>query len=177
MRHIKSFDSYKLFENAGYGNDYFVNKKEDKTQHYYFKVDDGEKEVGLIFKIGKFSKTGDISDSEKSYGVVHLEKLDPDDMDEYLVNDTDYRSNDDKFSLSSGVLTQAFEIYKEVLDDYLEKNPKVNKFYDEILENLEMTKDEYSDFIFPVIRKWSKRWKIQDGPNQNVLIYTKRTHE
>jgi hypothetical protein len=175
MKHIKSFDS--LFENAGYGNDYFVNKKEGKTQHYYFKVDDGENEIGLIFKIGKFSKTGDISDPEKSYGVIHIEKLSPDDMDDYLVNDAEYRSNDDKFSLPQNVLNQAFDIYKEALDDYLEKNPKVNKFYDEILENLDMGIEEYNDFISPVIRKWSRRWKIQGGPNQNVLIYTKRTHE
>jgi hypothetical protein len=177
MKHIKSFGVYKLWENAGYGNDYFVNRKEDKTQHYYFKVDDGDNEIGLLFKIGKFSKTGDISDPEKSYGVVHIEKIDPDDMDEYLVNDTEYRSNDDRFSLNEKVLVQAFGIYRKVLDDYLEKNPKVNKFYDEILENLEMTKDEYAEFISPVIRKWSKRWKIQEGSNQNVLIYTKRTHE
>ena len=52
MKFIKNFPSYIINEEAGYGNDYFVDKKEEKTQCYYFKVGEAEAETGLIFKIG-----------------------------------------------------------------------------------------------------------------------------
>ena len=38
MKFIKNFPSYTINEEAGYGNDYFVDKKEEKTQCYYFKI-------------------------------------------------------------------------------------------------------------------------------------------
>jgi hypothetical protein len=178
MKHIKNFSSYLIKEDAGYGNDYFVNKKIDKSQYYFFKTGEGEEETGIIIKIGKFSREGIISESEKSYCVVHIEQISPNDMDDYLVNDSEYQSNEDlKFSLSPDILSQAFKIYKKTLDDYLEKNPKVTKIYDEILENLDMESEEYKDFISSVIRSWSKkRWTIQEGASQNVLIYTKTSH-
>jgi hypothetical protein len=178
MKYIKNFTSYLVNEEAGYGNDYFVDKKIDKSKYYFFKVGEGEEETGIIIKIGKFSKEGVISDSEKSYCVTHIEQISTNDLDDYLVNDSEYQSNEDvKFSLSSDLLNQTFKIYKKTLDDYLEKNPKVTKIYDEILENLDMNPEEYKDFISSVIRSWSKkRWKIQEGASQNVLIYTKTAH-
>jgi hypothetical protein len=178
MKFIKNFPSYTINEEAGYGNDYFVDKKEEKTQCYYFKVGEAEAETGLIFKIGKFSESSVISETEKSYGVVHIEQIDANDLDDYLVNDSEFRSREDeKFTLSKDLLNQAFEIYKRALDNYLEKNPKVTKIYDEILENLEMELEEYTDFITPVISAWSKRrWNIQPGSSDKCLIYTKTAH-
>lgn len=178
MKFIKSFSNLPINEEAGYGNDYFVDKKEEKTQCYYFKVGEAENETGLIFKIGKFSETSVISETEKSYAVVHIEQIDPDDLDDYLVNDSEYKSREDeKFSLTPDLMNQAFEIYKRSLDNYLDKNPKVTKIYDEVLENLEMGLDEYTEFITPVISSWSKkRWSIQPGSSKTCLIYTKVSH-
>lgn len=178
MRHIKKFSAYSINEEAGYGNDYFVDKKVDKSRYYFFKVGSGDEETGIIIKIGKFSKSGVISDAEKTYGVVHIEQISPDDMDDYLVNDDEYQSNDEiKFSLSQNLLNQIFQVYKKTLDDYLEKNPKVTKIYDEILENLDIDTEDYKEFISSIIRSWSKkRWKIQEGASSNVLIYTKTSH-
>ena len=179
MRFIKDFNSYVLNEEAGYGNDYFVEKKVDKSMCYYFKVGKGENETGLIFNIGKFSRSSVISDSEKSYGVIHIEQIDANDLDDYLVNDSEYKSREEKkFEVSNDVLNGAFEILGKAMDDYLRKNPKVDKFYDEILENIVMDPDDYLDFIRPYINRWSDgRWTIQSGSSKNVLIYTKTSHE
>jgi len=178
MKFIKDFPSYAMNEEAGYGNDYFVDKKEEKTQCYYFKVGESEAETGLIFKIGKFSESTVISETEKSYGVVHIEQMDANDLDDYLVNDSEYRSREgEKFALPKDLLNQAFEIYKRALDNYLEKNPKVTKIYDEILENLEMGIEEYTEFIKPIVSAWSEgRWSIQPGSSSKCLIYTKTAH-
>lgn len=183
MKFLKRFDGYNnqpvINEEAGYGNDYFVDEKVEKSQYYFFKIGEGEEEIGLILKIGKFSKSGVISENEKNYGVIHIEQISPDDMDDYLVNDSEYMSREDEvFSVSNETLSQAFIIITKALDSYLEKNPKVTKLYDEMLENLDMSHEEYLDFISPKIRVWSKgRWKIQEGTSDKVVIYTKVSHE
>lgn len=183
MKFLKRFDGYNnqpaINEEAGYGNDYFVDEKVEKSQYYFFKIGEGEEEIGLILKIGKFSKSGVISENEKNYGVIHIEQINPDDMDDYLVNDSEYMSREDEvFSIPNETLSQAFVIITKALDSYLEKNPKVTKIYDEMLENLDMSHEEYLDFISPKIRVWSKgRWKIQEGTSDKVVIYTKVSHE
>jgi len=64
MKFINKFGDHfpkpanKLNEDAGYGNDYFADEKVEKSQHYFFKIGEGNDEVGLILKIGKFSKSG-----------------------------------------------------------------------------------------------------------------------
>lgn len=179
MKFIKDFKNYRLNEEAGYANDYYVDQKVEKSQYYFFKAGEGKDEIGLIAKIGKFSKSSIISETEKSYGVIHLETITPNDMDDYLVNDSEYKSKDDvKFPIPSDLLNQTFVIIQKALDNYLEKNPKVTKFYDEILENLDMSPEDYTSFITPKIEEWSDgRWSIQSGATQSVLIYTKTSHE
>jgi hypothetical protein len=162
MRFIKDFKNYKINEDAGYGNDYFVDQKVEKSQYYFFKVGEGDNEIGIIVKIGKFAKSAIISENEKSYGVIHIEPINVDDMDDYLVNDSEYRSREDeKFSIPSDLLAQTFGIIEKAMDNYLEKNPKVTKFYDEMLENLEMTPEEYTSFVTPKIEDWSEH--VTDG--------------
>jgi hypothetical protein len=179
MKFIKDFKNYKLNEDAGYGNDYFVDQKVGKSQYYFFKIGEGEDETGLIIKIGKFAKSTVISESERSYGVIHIESITPEDMDDYLVNDSEYRSEEDQtFAIAPDLLNQAFAIVQKAMDNYLEKNPKVTKFYDEMLENLDMSSEEYTSFVTPKIEGWSEgRWSVQSGATQNVLIYMKTSHE
>jgi hypothetical protein len=179
MRFIKDFKNYKINEEAGYGNDYFVDQKVEKSQYYFFKVGEGDSEIGIIVKIGKFAKSAIISENEKSYGVIHIETINVDDMDDYLVNDSEYRSREDeKFSIPDDLLAQTFEVIEKAMDNYLEKNPKVTKFYDEMLENLEMSPEEYTSFVTPKIEDWSEgRWSVQSGATQSVLIYMKTSHE
>ena len=107
MKFLTDFKNFSLNEDeeAGYGNDYFVDKKIGKNYNYYFKINesgDGE-ERGIVFKVGKFSKSELIEDAEKSYCVVSIEEMAPNDMDDYLVNEVEYESDTDKtFSLGEG---------------------------------------------------------------------------
>ena len=179
MKFIKDFNGYILNEHAGYGNDYFVDEKHEKSQYYFFKAGDGDDEQGIILKIGKFSKDDIISDSENSYGVIQMEPINHDDMDDYLVNDRGYQPReDDRFSLPDSIRSQVFEIVTKAMEDYLQKNPKVTKFYDEILDNLEMSSEDYKTFATSIISEWSKgTWSIQDGSSKNSLIYMKTSHD
>ena len=115
MRFIKDFKAYEINEDAGYGNDYFVDQKVEKSQYYFFKIGEGD-EIGIIVKIGKFAKSAIISENEKSYGVIHIESINVDDMDDYLVNDSEYMSREDeKFSIPSDLLAQTFDIIEKAL--------------------------------------------------------------
>ena len=175
MNHIKDFKSFSINEEAGYGNESFVVRKEAKTYSYYYKIGEGEEEIGIIFKVGKFSRSSIVSESENSYGVIHLEKIDTKDLDDILVNDKDYQNNEEqKFSMNPTLVSQAYDIGIKCLDDYLEKNPKVIKLYDEILENLDNDHQSYYDMVKNKLSNWSNNiWDLQEGNNDKVLIYTK----
>lgn len=183
MKFLIDFKKFSLNEDeeSGYGNDYFVDKKNGKNYNYYFKVNesgDGE-ERGIVFKVGKFSKSEIINEAEKSYCVLSIEEMAPNDMDDYLVNDVEYESDSEKtFSLNDEEMNETFDILEKVLDNYLTRNPKVTKIYDEILENLDMDSDEYSEYIVSFLKRWSKgRWSSQGGSNSKSIIYTKTAHE
>jgi type I site-specific restriction-modification system R (restriction) subunit len=178
MNYIKSFDSFSINEKAGYGNDYFVVKKQGKVYSYYFKAGEDEEETGIVVTIGKFSRGSVIGEAENSYGVIHMEKISHDDLDDILVNDIDRQEDDSvTFSLSDYILDESYDIIIKCLEDYLDKNPKVVKFYDEILENLEMEHEEYSGIVKNKLNEWSDGvWNVQDGASDKIIIYTKASY-
>lgn len=180
MEFLKYFKDYIINENEGFGNSYFHEKKIDKSCCYFFKIgDQTEKERGIIIKVGKFSKNDIISDAEGVYGVISIEEISTDDMDSFLVDKAPYKSREeDKISLTIEELTKISEILEKILDDYLQKNPKVVKLYDELLENIEMDSTEYANFMINTISIWSKgRWNAQEGSNSKSLVYTKLSHD
>lgn len=178
MDFLKYFNQY-INENEGIGKMPFHVEKSDKAYDYYFKISDvSENERGFRIRIGKFSKTDIIEGAQTNYGVINIEEIDPMDLDSYLVDEIPYKSNEDKkIEISLDELTKISEILGKILDDYLEKNPKVSKLYDEMLENIDMGAEEYSNFAQNTISIWSKgRWNTQEGASKKTIIYTKLAH-
>jgi hypothetical protein len=179
MEFLKYFNDYIVNENEGFGNSYFHEKKIDKSNCYFFKIgDQTEKERGIIIKIGKFSKNDIISDNESSYGVLSIEEIPTDDMDSFLVDKAPYKSREEeKISLTIEELTKISDILEKILYDYLQKNPKVVKIFDECLENIEMDASEYTNFITNTVSVWSKgRWSAQQGNGSKSIVYSKLSH-
>ena len=178
MEILKYFNEY-INESEGFGNNYFHVKKIDKSYNYYFKIGEGSEERGFIIKIGKFSKSDIITDAESSYAVMSIEEMDPSDMEAFLVDEAPYKSREDeKFHVSLDELTKISEILEKALDDYLDKAPKVTKLYDEFLENLDISTEEYTNFSTESINIWSKgRWNTQKGSTEKSILYTKLSHD
>lgn len=180
MEFLKYFKDYLLNEKEGIGNNYFHVKKMDKSYDYFFKIgEQTDEERAFIIKIGKFSKSDIINDAETSYAVLSIEELDPSDMDAFLIDDAPFKSREDaKISITMEELSKISEILEKALDDYLEKNPKVTKIYDEFLENLEIGTEEYINYTKNTISLWSRgRWNTQEGGSSRSIIHTKLAHD
>ena len=179
MEFLKNFKQYILNESEGFGNNYFQEVKSDKSQAYYFKIsDESDTERGFIIKMGKFSKGSIITEAESNYSVMSIEEIACEDMEDFLVNKAPYKSRgEEMIELSMEELAYISEILERILDNYLEKSPKVTKIYDEFLENLDMDREEYTNFAINTMKVWSKgRWSAQQGASDRCVLYTKLTH-
>jgi len=179
MEFLKYFKDYMLNEEEGLGNNYFHVKKMDKSYDYFFKTGDkSDHERAFIIKLGKFSKNDIINDAEQSYVVLSIEEITPEDMDSFLIDEAPFKSREnEKISITIDELTKISDILEKALDDYLEKNPKVTKIYDEFLENIEIGTEEYMNFTKNTISIWSKgRWNTQTGANSKSILHTKLSH-
>ena len=178
MKHIKLFEHF-LMEEDGFGRDFFVKRKDGKVSKYYFKIEGEEENLGFIINIGKLSRGSSIDEAENSYCVVSVEPIKAEILDDYLVNDTDYKSReDDDFNLTRSEFMRFYRILSEAIKDYLQNNPKVSKIYDEITMNLNVDFSEYKDRVETLMGEWSyEKWGVQEGPDDETLIYTRRDHD
>lgn len=178
MKHIKIYENF-VNEGDGFGRDYFVKKKDGKTLRYFFKIDGEEDTLCFIISIGKLSRKTTIESAENSYAVISVEPISQAIMDDYLVNDTDYKSRSkEEFDLTKSELMRFYFILSECLKDYLENNPKVSIIYDELPLNINIETEDYMSYIKNQMDEWSYgKWSIQEGSSLRTVIYTKRDHE
>ena len=182
MKHIQVYENFNPLNEDGYGRDYFVKKKEGKTYNYYFKItrEDGDGDnYCFVVGIGKLSRSLSIEGPENSYGVISVQPMKESVMDDFLVNDSDYKSRDDEeFGLTRSELMRFYDLVGECIKDYLKNNPKVTNLYDEMALNIDLDFEEYKGIIKSLLSGWSyDKWTIQDGSSERTLIYTKRDHE
>jgi hypothetical protein len=177
MKHIKLFENF--LNEDGYGRDFFVKQKDGKVFRYFFKIDGEEKNTGFIVSIGKLSKVLTVESAENSYCVISIEGIKESVMDDYLVKETDYKSNEEVvFSLDKSEFMRIYKIVGECIKDYLQNNPKVSTIYDQLPLNIDMEISEYKESVKNLMGKWSRnRWGIQDGTSDGVIIYNRRDHE
>jgi len=179
MKHIRIYEEYDPIFEDGFGKDYFQIEKVEKSLHYFFKTGEGDLARGFICKIGKFSSSSVIEEAENTYGVITIEEMNPNTMDDHLVNDAEYKTRaDESFSLTDDELNKVLDITSQAIKDYLSKNPKVNKIYDECLNNIDMSPDSYKSIVFSRMDDWSHgQWSHQDGSNNKTILFSKRDHE
>ncbi len=178
MKHIKLYENF-LLETDGFGRDYFVKKKDGKSSKYFFKIEGQESTLCFVLTIGKRSRKISIESAENSYGVISVEAIKEPIMDDYLVNDTEYKSKDDEtFILTKSEIMRFYSIVSEAIKDYLESNPKISIFYDEMLFNIEMEIPDYKRIVKNLMDNWSYgKWSIQEGSSDKIMIYSRRDHE
>lgn len=177
MKHLMLFEDF-LFED-GYGKNFFFPEKREKAIYYYFKINEGESQKGFILKISKNCVLMTPEGSENSYGCLRIEPISIATMDDHLANETDFKfREDDMIEIEEDEFPRIYKIVSEAIQNYLQKNPKVTKIYDEMLLNVPMSRKEYKNDVEAMISGWSYgKWSIQDGPEKKILIYQKRDHE
>jgi len=177
LKHLHLFENF--LNEDGYGRDYFVKKKDGKINKYFFKIEGEENDLGFVLSISKTSRESSVDGAENSYCVLNIEPISTNVMDDYLVNETDYKSRDEEvFKISKSEFLRFYELVGECIKDYLKNNPKVTSIYDDMPLNLDIELETYSGRVKSMIDSWSYgKWSSQTSSSNKGLVYLKRDHD
>lgn len=161
-------------DETGYGEQPFFFAKNGDTGNYFFKVQDGQEDVALVISIGKFAKFIQPTEQKLDYSVLSLVKLTTDELDQAVVDNGKYKPNTETLVATEGLLNKLLQHLALVVDDYLQKNPSVSKFYDEMQAVLQAP--DYDNKFAVSLSQWpggNEAWKLQTMEKGKLNIITK----
>ena len=166
MKKILGFNQFvneNYVNEDGYGDSPFFYAKNGDVSNYFFKVDEGDTQRGFVISIGKFSKFAQPSEAKQDYSVLSITELPVDAVDQAVVDKGTYETNDNAIEADERELNKVLDMLAKCVSDYLQKSPKVSKFYDEMQGNLRNT--QYTAKMTTFLDKWpggQGAWKMQE---------------
>jgi hypothetical protein len=161
-------------EENGYGQQAFYFAKNGDTNNYFFKMKDGQDSHGFVVSIGKFAKFTQPTEQKPDFGVLGITKLKDEDLDQAVVDEGKFTTNTETITAAEGLLGKILEHLSLIIDDYLQKNPKVSKFYDEMQATLQAP--DYDNKFSVSLAKWpggNEAWKLQTMEPGKLNIISK----
>jgi hypothetical protein len=179
VKSIKSFDefskSHSLVESDGFGTLPYLEKKNGNVYYYFFKLDSEEKgkQKGFMLTIGKYSQSEETPGAKNSYGVLNTNEIGVEVIDDIAIDKKDIPNlNETQFKLTDNELSRFFEQCSKAISDYLEQNPKVVRFYDEMQRNIDAK--NYLEYLKSVmVGKLGGEWSAQEGSNKKIVIISR----
>ena len=174
MKNLKEFREF-VNESDGFGTSPFLLKKEKDQYNYFFNLEEKKDDKGFHMIIGKYSEKEVISGSKNSYCVLGLYRISDDLIDDIAIDKAEIpSSNNEKFKVDENETSRILECVAKCLLDYLEKNSKVSRIYDEIQETLYFKgKGTYLEYMKSVIGPVIGDWSIQDGSDKNSVLISR----
>ena len=177
--HIKSFEdfskSYRVLESDGFGTMPYLEKKDGNVYYYFFKLDPekGEEQKGYMLTLGKYSQYEDTPGAKNSYSVINVNQIGTEIIDDIAVDKKEIPNlNNTTFKLSDNELSRFFEQCGKAVSNYLEQNPKVVRFYDEMQDNLDAK--NYLEYLKSVlVGILGGEWTAQEGSNKKVVVISR----
>jgi hypothetical protein len=177
--HIKSFEdfskSYRVLESDGFGTMPYLEKKNGNVYYYFFKLDSekGEEQKGYMLTLGKYSQYEDTPGAKNSYSVMNVNQIGSEIIDDIAVDKKEIPNlNSTTFKLSDNELSRFLEQCGKAVGDYLEQNPKVVRFYDEMQDNLDAK--NYLEYLKSVlVGSLGGEWTAQEGSNKKVVVISR----
>ena len=177
--HIKSFEdfskSYRVLESDGFGTMPYLEKKNGNVYYYFFKLDSekGEEQKGYMVTLGKYSQYEDTPGAKNSYSVINVNQIGTEIIDDIAVDKKEIPNlNNTTFKLSDNELSRFFEQCGKAVANYLEQNPKVVRFYDEMQDNLDAK--NYLEYLKSVlVGSLGGEWTAQEGSNKKVVVISR----
>lgn len=185
-RIISTFEQFKtndiesrsMYESDGFGTSSFLLVKKGDLYNYFFNIEDedGKGEKGFHFVIGKYSNSEVIDGPKNSYCVLKLNEISHELIEDIAVEKEEVPlTNAMKFKASGNEVSRIMEYASKCLNSYLESNPKVNRIYDEIQDNLEFEgKGEYIEFMKSIIISYlGENWSVQQGATKKSVLISR----
>ena len=174
MKNLKEFREF-VNESDGFGTSSFLLKKEKDQYNYFFNLEEKKDDKGFHMIIGKYSEKEVISGSKNSYCVLGLYRISDDLIDDIAIDKAEIpSSNNERFKADENETSRILECVAKCILDYLEKNAKVSRIYDEIQETLYFKgKGTYLEYMKSVIGPVIGDWSIQDGSDKNSVLISR----
>jgi len=186
MKVVSTFDQFtkdkrsskEIYESDGFGTSSFLLKKTGDLYNYFFNIQEekGEAERGFHLIVGKYSNLEVIEGPKNSYCVLTINQISPEIIEDIAVDKEGVPSpNSMKFSSEGNEVSRLMEYVSKCLSNYLELNPKVNRIYDEIQENLEFKgKGEYIEFMKSIVISYlGEKWSVQQGSSKRSVLISR----
>jgi len=158
----------------GYGQQAFYFAKNGDTNNYFFKIQTGQDKNGFVVSIGKFSKFTQPTEQKLEYGVISITKLDDEELDQAVVDQGKFNTNTNEIDTNDALIEKLLTHLALIIEDYVQKNPKVSKFYDEMQSNLRVA--DYDNKFAVSLDKWpggNEAWKLQTMEKGKMNIISK----
>lgn len=176
MKNLLNFDNWKNVNEAdGFGTSPFLLKKEKDQYNYFFNLEGKKGEKGFHLIIGKYSEKEVISGSKNSYCVLGLYQISEDLIADIAVDKSEIpSSNNERFKSDENETSRILECVSKCVLDYLEKNSKVSRIYDEIQETLFFKgKGSYLEYMKSILGPVIGDWAIQEGSDKNSVLISR----
>ena len=179
VKYIKGFNeffkTYGVLEADGFGTLPYLEKKDGNVYYYFFKLDSekDKSQKGYMLTIGKYSQYEDTPGAKNSYAVLNVNQIGVELIDDIAIDKEDIPNlNETIFKLSDNELSRFFEQCGKAVADYLEQNPKVVRFYDEMQDNLDAK--NYLEYLKSVlVGILGGEWTAQEGSNKKVVVISR----
>lgn len=177
MNKLKKFQDFlnsKINESDGFGTYPFLLKKEGDLHYYFYQLElENGGQKGFMLVVGKYSKYETLEGPKNSHAVLNINEISPEIIEDIAINKEDIPEiNEEKFSLDGNNLSRFMEQISKCLDNYLNKNPKVVRIFDEMSDNLEI--ENYEEYFRSIVlSNLGKDWSMQDGSTKEVFVISR----
>jgi hypothetical protein len=174
---LKTFEDFiisKVNESDGFGTYPFLLKKEGDLYFYFFQLEmENGGQRGYMFVVGKYSKYETLEGPKNSHSVLNVNEISPEIIEDIAIGKEDTPElNEEEFTLSGNNLSRFMEQISKCLENYLQKNPKVVRIFDEMQDN--MVIEDYEDYLKSiVVSSLGKDWSMQQGSSDKVFIISR----
>ena len=155
----------------GFGEQSFFFAKNGDSFNYLFKIHDGKDTIGFVISIGKFSKVTQPTEQKSDYSIISIMKLSDTQVDQAVLDGGTFDSNTENIIAEESLFSKILAQLSIILEDYLQHNPKVAVFYDEM--QLLLQAPDYDNKFALSLTKWTGEWSFQTMEKGKLNIIKK----
>lgn len=161
-------------EGDGFGTFPFLLIKEGDIYNYLFQLElENGAQKGFMLVVGKYSQYESMEGPKNSYAVLNINEIAPEIIEDIAIKKSEVPDlNNQKFTLKDNDLSRFLEQISKALLNYLEKNPKVIRIFDEMQDNVEI--ENYEEMLKSVLLSFlGPEWAMQEGSHKGTFIISR----
>jgi hypothetical protein len=177
-KRIQNFSDFLKFnsvnEGDGFGTFPFLLVRDGDIYNYFFQLQlENGSQKGIMFVVGKYSRYEVAEGPKNSYAVMNINEISPEVIEDIAIKKSEIPGiNESKFTLKDNDLSRLLNQIAKALQNYLEKNPKVIRIFDEMKDNLEI--EDYEETIKSVLLSYlGPEWSMQEGSHKDTFIFSR----